>query len=102
MSEEVPQLNRPLTAEEQAVVAGLTDAALQIIDAAILAETSDRWLKVARVVGRTADALSHRHPQISYSFYAQRLRRLVETGFLESRGNIEYMRFSEVRTRLPN
>jgi hypothetical protein len=97
MSEEVPQINPPLTVEEQAAIAILTDADLQIIDAAILAETSNRWLKVARIVARSERALSGRYPNLSYIFYAQRLHHLVERGLLEAQGNPEYMRFSEVR-----
>ena len=30
-------------------------------------------------------------------FYAERLRKLVQDGKLESQGNLHYMRFSEVR-----
>jgi hypothetical protein len=97
MSEEIPMANPPLSSEEQSVVAKLTDADLQVIDAAILANSSNRWLKVARVVVWTEKALSDRYPGLSYIFYAQRLIRLSQEGRLESQGNLEYMRFSEVR-----
>lgn len=79
------------------MVAKLTDADLQVIDAAILASSSNHWLKVAPVVWHTEKALSDRYPGLSYIFYAQRLIRLAEDGRLESQGNLEYMRFSEVR-----
>jgi hypothetical protein len=98
MSEEIPMANPPFSDEEQAVVAKLTDADLQAIDATILANSSNRWLKVARVVLHTERALSDRYPGLSYIFYAQRLIRLAEEGRLDSQGNLEYMRFSEVRT----
>ena len=75
----------------------LTDADLEVIDGAILANSSSRWLKVARVVAWTEKALTDRYPGLSYIFYAQRLIHLVEEGCLESQGNLEYMRFSEVR-----
>ena len=97
MSEEIPQPNRPFTAEEQSAVAKLTAADLQVIDAAILANSSNRWLKVARVVTSAEDALSNSYPDLSYVFYAQRLIRLAEEGRLESQGNLEHIRFSEVR-----
>jgi hypothetical protein len=97
MSEEVPMANPPLSNEEQSVVAELTDADLQSIDAAILANSSNRWLKVVRVVVDAESALSVRYPGLSYIFYAQRLIRLSEEGRLESQGNLDYMRFSEVR-----
>jgi hypothetical protein len=97
MSEEIPRANPPLSAEERSAVAKLTDTDLRAIDAAILANSSTRWLKVARVVFSTEHALSGRYPGLSYIFYAQRLIRLAEDGHLESKGNLEYMRFSEVR-----
>ena len=97
MSEEIPQPNPALTAKEQSAVAKLTAADLQVIDAAILANSSNRWLKVARVVTSAEDALSNSYPDLSYVFCAQRLIRLAEEGRLESQGNLEHMRFSEVR-----
>ena len=75
----------------------LTDADLQIIDAAILATCSTGWLKVARVMLNTEEALRNRYPALSYIFYTERLRWLVDEGSLESQGDLAYMRFSEVR-----
>src|SRR6266404_5872732 len=98
MTKEIPQPNPPLSAEEQSAAAQLTGADLQFIDAAILANSSNRWLKVARVVTATEDALRNHYPDLSYIFYAQRLIRLAEEGRLESQGNLEHIRFSEVRT----
>ena len=89
--------NPPPSIEEQSAVAKLTDADLQVIDTVILANSSHRWLKVARVVLWTEKTLSDRFPGLSYIFYAQRLIHLAERGRLESQGNLEYMRFSEVR-----
>lgn len=93
----MPEANPPLTAEEQSAATRLTDADFQIIDAAILANASVQWLKVARVVLRTENALRPRYPELSCIFYAQRLVQLEEDGRLVSQGNLEYMRFSEVR-----
>jgi len=101
MSEEVPQADPPLSVEEQSLVSKLSDADLQVIDAAILANCSDRWLKVPRVVSSTVDALEDRYPGLSYIFYALRLNELVEQGRLDSAGDLEYMRFSEVRIPAP-
>ena len=97
MNEEIPEANPPLTAEEQSVVAKLSEADMQTIDANILANSSEHWYKVARVITRTEAALQDRYPGLSYVFYAQRLCQLVEDGRLESQGNLLYMRFSEVR-----
>jgi hypothetical protein len=97
MYKEIPEANPPLSSEEKSAVAKLTEDDLQIIDATILANASNRWNKVAWVVVMTEKALSDLHPGLSYIFYAQRLIRLSEEGHLESQGNLEYMRFSEVR-----
>ena len=45
----------------------------------------------------TIGELSERFPNIPDIYYAQRVRRLVAVGELESQGNLEYMRYSEVR-----
>jgi Protein of unknown function len=97
MNEEIPMATPPLTAEEESAVAKLSDVDFQTIDATVLANCSERWLKVARVVLHTANALESRYPEFSYAFYAQRLCRLVDEGRLDSQGNLLYMRFSEVR-----
>ena len=96
-AKEIPEPNPPLTTEEQSALDQLTDVDLEIIDAAILANSSHRWLKVARVVTSTEKALKDRYPKLSYVFYSLRLIELEEEGRLESKGNLEYIRFSEVR-----
>ena len=100
MNEEIPMPTSPLGATERAAAAKLTAADLQIIDSAILANSSNRWLKVARVVTDAENALKDRFPDLTYRFYALRLADLVDDGKLESKGNLDYMRFSEVR--IPN
>ena len=86
-----------MTAEQQALVASLSAADIDAIDRALLGNTLDRWRKVAMVVGKTMMELEDRRRGIPDTFYAQRVRNLVEMGSLESQGNLAYMRFSEVR-----
>jgi hypothetical protein len=86
-----------MTAEEEAVAAKLSESDFKLIDTAILAECCERWLKVARIVGRAETALERRFPGLSYLFYTQRLCQLVEQGRLESQGFPLYIRHSEVR-----
>ena len=93
----MPIENPPLTAEEEAVVAKLSEADLQAIDAVILGECRDHWFKVARVVTRTEDALENRYPGLSYVFYTLRICKLVDEGRLHSQGHLLYIRHSEVR-----
>jgi hypothetical protein len=95
--EEVPRPDESLTAEQEALVASLSAAEIEAIDRALLGNTLERWRKVAMVVGKTMMELEGRRAGIPDTFYAQRVRHLVETGSLESQGNLAYMRFSEVR-----
>ena len=97
MDEEIPMENPPLSAEEQLVAAKLKEADRHVIEATILANCSERWLKVARVVTRTADALKMRYPGLTYVFYTECLCRLVDEGRLDSEGYLLYIRHSEVR-----
>jgi hypothetical protein len=97
MSEELPTANPPLSKKEQAAAARLSKAEVQNIDAAILANCTSHWLKVARVMLDTEKALITRYPELSHVFYASRVPKLVGEKRLESRGDLAYMRFSEVR-----
>jgi hypothetical protein len=97
MSEEIPMENPPLSPEEQSFLAKLNEADRQVIDATILANCSEHWHKVARVVTRTADALEKRYPGLSYVFYSECPYRLVDEGQLDSQGYLYHIRHSEVR-----
>ena len=85
-----------MSADESARVAKLTNEDIRRIDEALVAEADSRWRKVARVVGFAIGRPGH-IPGIPDIYYAQRVRNLVEAGRLESQGNLDYMRFSEVR-----
>jgi hypothetical protein len=52
---------------------------------------------VARIVGMAIGELQIKIPDVPDIYYAQRVQNLVALGKLESQGNLEYMRFSEVR-----
>jgi hypothetical protein len=94
---EIPQPDEPLTAEQAALVEALSPDEVESIDRALLSNTHDRWRKVAMVVGKTMMELETRRRGIPDTYYAQRVRKLVERGSLQSQGNLEFMRFSEVR-----
>lgn len=97
MNDEIPIANPPLSSEEQSVVAKLSNADLQNIDSTILSHCAHHWFKVARVISMTEDDLRAAHPGLSFVFYTQGLKRLVDEGRLDSQGNLSFMRFSEVR-----
>ena len=75
----------------------LTAAELERIDKHLLSEASHSWRKVARVVGRTMDALHDEFPGIPDVFYSHRIKHLVKSAALEAAGNLDRMRFCEVR-----
>ena len=97
MSDKDEKPDPPLTPEQAIRVSRLKQEDLWEIDRVLLAQSASTWRKVARIVGMTIGVLSERLPDVPDVYYAQRVRRLVAVGELESQGNLEYMRFSEVR-----
>lgn len=88
----------PLTPEQEAVVEKLSPDDLAMIDEGLLSNCCDRWRKVAMVVGTTMTTGGpHRYEKVPDVFYSQRVKALVEKGLLESQGNLDFMRYSEVR-----
>jgi hypothetical protein len=86
-----------LDAEDEERASRLTAAELQVIDQSLLEHCSPQWRKVARVVGSAMTSMIKAFPDLPDGFYARRVIELVQSGSLESQGNLEYMRFSEVR-----
>ena len=95
--EEVPLPDPPLTEEEQARVDRLNEEEICAIDDALIANAATRFQKAAMIVASTMSDHAGQDKGIPDIFYMQRLRKLVEDGRLESQGNLEYMRFSEVK-----
>ncbi len=97
LAEEEPEPDPSLTPNQEELVAELSDEDLQEIDRLLLSHATHSWRKVAMLVGLAMrDNKGHKKgvPDILYS---QRVRKLVEQGRLVSEGNLQYMRFSEVR-----
>ena len=86
-----------LTEEQRALVNKLKECEIEEIDKSLLANASNYWRKVARVVGTTMMELPERVPEIPDIYYAERVKELVRKGLLESQGDLAYMRYSEVR-----
>lgn len=97
MNKEIPKPDPDLTEEEKTLVAKLSQQDLNAIDEALLSYASEHWRKVAMIVGSTMDDLENRIKGIPDIYYSQRLQKLVESGRLNSQGNLQCMRFSEVR-----
>jgi hypothetical protein len=97
MTDEVPIPTPPLSPEELDAFTKLSPTEVEAIDQAILSFCAPLWRKVAAVVGRTLDKLREKYPQFSDALYSERIRVLVDKGYLESQGNLSHMRFSEVK-----
>ena len=78
-------------------MAELGERDIRNIDEALMAEASPQWRKVARLVGGAMSNQPTGIAGIPDLFYAQRVRHLVESGLLESGGDLRCMGFSEVR-----
>jgi hypothetical protein len=66
----------------------------------ILSFCDRRWLKVARIAGKTLDAIEARGIKLDGTFADQidaRMAVLVESGQLEAKGNVKRWGYSEVR-----
>ncbi len=87
----------PLTPEQEDLVRTLSAESIEKIDTLLLSQATDRWRKVAMVVGLAMSALEDRRAGIPDTYYAQRVKLLVERGKLEAQGDLSWMRYSEVR-----
>ena len=83
--------------EERVKVSQLTESEISLIDDVLLADCATSYRKVARVVATAMTGGADRQSGVPVAFLAQRVKALVESGKLESQGNLDYMRFSEVR-----
>ena len=97
LREEPPEPDGDLTPDQMKLVEQLTDDEIKTIDKALFSNTSDKWRKVARVVGTTMLDLPCRVEGLPDIYYSQRVQKLVEDGLLESQGDLSCMRFSEIR-----
>ncbi len=86
-----------LNAEQARVAASLSPELVERIDACLLSYVVVYNRKVARVVGSAMMKRELRVPGLPDLFYRDRVKLLVEKGLVVSEGNLEYMRYSEVR-----
>lgn len=98
MKSELPDPD--LTPEQEVKVALLSKEQIKEIDEALFSEATDRWQKVAKIIGMTMLHLPSKVKGIPDLYYAQRIKKLVDEGLLESQGNLQFMRYSEVRIKI--
>jgi hypothetical protein len=87
------QPDDPMTAEQEAAMRLLTPAEIRRIDDCLLSNVSANWRKVARVFALTMPQI----PGIPLAFLTVRIKHLVKSEVLEAAGNLNRMRFSEIR-----
>ena len=87
----------PLSSDDARVAASLSEEFIERIDAELLKHARRQPRKVAMLVSLAMSNPSVRVPGLPDVYYAQRVRVLVEKSVLLSEGNLDFMRFSEVR-----
>jgi hypothetical protein len=86
-----------MTAEQEAIAGSLTAEMVARIDGALLSHARVTPRKVAMLVGLAMSDPQVRVPGLPDAYYAIRVKALVARGALLSFGNLDYMRYSEVR-----
>ncbi|MFN4351780.1 MAG: DUF3658 domain-containing protein [Hylemonella sp.] len=85
------------TPEELAQMRRATHADAAAVDALILKSCTDRWRKVAMVVGTSLKEFDAKFPHLPYVYMPIRIIEMEHSGALEVQGDPMAMRFSEVR-----
>jgi hypothetical protein len=76
----------------------LVSASLTHFDATLLKHVEHRFLKAARIVGHAMmEQWDHDIIDVDDFFLSRRLLMLARSGVIEGKGELRYMRFSEVR-----
>ena len=87
----------PLSTEQSRIASSLSPEFVARIDAELLSHARPRSRKVAMLVGLAIGNEAVRVPGLPDLYYSQRVRALVEKGALIAEGNLDFMRYSEVR-----
>ena len=91
------QPDQELSADHIELISTLSEKEIKNIDQVIYSHTSSSWKKMARVAGSAVLELKDNYKGVPDLYFAQRIRRMVNEGALEYQGNLESMRYSEVR-----
>ena len=86
-----------MTPEEQAIATSLSPDFVKRIDSALLSHARPHSRKVAMLVGTVMMEKALTVPGLPDAYYATRVKALVAQGLLLAEGNLDYMRYSEVR-----
>jgi len=70
------------------------------IDDLLISNTSEQWLKVAMVIGKTMIERGPELSEIDDVILVERIKQLAKDGKIESRGDLNSIRHSEIRLTL--
>ncbi len=87
-----------LTERQKEKIAKLTKDEVNNIDKLLLKNITPQWQKVAKIVGISMFSSPLKIKDIPDIYYAQRIEKMAKKGIIESQGNLQSMRHSEVRT----
>ena len=76
----------------------LSQDELELIDNTLYSYTSERWQKIAMIIGRSLK-LCNQFKDLNDIKLLVRVHHLINTSKLETQGNIKAMRFSEVKRK---
>jgi hypothetical protein len=71
------------------------------IDQIILSLATSQWQKLAMLVAKAMSECENESIEITHEMLAEHIESLVRQGKLESQGNLNLWRYSEVRLSLP-
>ncbi|MFS2036323.1 DUF3658 domain-containing protein [Polaromonas sp. CT11-55] len=83
--------------EEIAQMRAASPAEAAAVDALILRECSDRWQKVAKIVGDLIKEFDQSYPHLPFAYIQARMDELEDMGKVEIVGHVWSMRYSEIR-----
>ena len=86
-----------ITEQDINYLKSLSVEALSAIDSVICSHTTGHWKKIAMVISKSYRELEGKDPKLTYEQLLSRLHHLINSGKLSSQGNINVMRFSEVK-----
>jgi len=89
--------NQPLSTLDIKRISTLKQAEIQFIDDTILSCISSTYKKQALVVISTRQKVEHKLPSIPLTYFSLRIQKMVEKGLIISLGNLNYLRYSELR-----
>ncbi len=85
------------TSEELAQMRRATSAEAAAVDALILQSCTNRWRKVAMVVGTSLNEFDSKFSHLPYAYMSVRIIAMERSGAVEVQGDAMAIRFSEVR-----